>query len=77
MQGTERGLAPYMLASHLDVVPVQEELWTHSPFLGSIIQDAATNERVIWGRGAIDDKGGVIVSSYISTFFGIICILMV
>jgi acetylornithine deacetylase/succinyl-diaminopimelate desuccinylase-like protein len=40
-----------VLLSHLDVVPVEEEHWTHDPFGGEIDKGA------IWGRGSLDMKG--------------------
>lgn len=46
-----------LLTAHLDVVPVPEDqraAWTHPPFEGVIA------EGFVWGRGAIDDKGGVL-----------------
>ena len=42
---------PLCLLSHLDVVPAEEERWTHPPFDG-VIADGA-----VWGRGALDMKG--------------------
>ena len=47
--------APCLLfAGHTDVVPVGDEAsWTHPPFSGAIAGDE------IWGRGAVDMKGGV------------------
>lgn len=41
---------PLLLASHLDVVPVEEEHWDHDPF-GAEIHDG-----YLYGRGAIDMK---------------------
>ncbi len=42
------------LAGHLDVVPPgDEKAWTHAPFSGDLADD------VLWGRGAVDMKGGV------------------
>jgi carboxypeptidase PM20D1 len=55
--GTTPGKLPYMLASHLDVVPADPEHWQVSPFSGQIV-----NNTYIYGRGTIDDKGGVLVS---------------
>ena len=62
LQGSNPKLDPFMLTSHLDVVPVDEERWSRDPFLGEVVIDSVTGLEVIWGRGAIDDKGGVIVS---------------
>ena len=41
---------PIVLLSHLDVVPVDLESWSHDPFGGELI------DGVIWGRGAVDMK---------------------
>lgn len=41
---------PLVLLSHLDVVPVDAESWTHDPFGAELI------DGVIWGRGAVDMK---------------------
>ncbi|XP_046439795.1 N-fatty-acyl-amino acid synthase/hydrolase PM20D1-like [Daphnia pulex] len=47
-------LPPYMLAAHLDVVPVANGTWKMAePFEGRII------DGVIYGRGALDDKSSV------------------
>ena len=56
-QGSDPSLAPILLTGHYDVVPVipgTEERWEQDPFAGVI-----SNNR-IWGRGALDDKSGVI-----------------
>ena len=56
-QGSDPSLAPILLTGHYDVVPVipgTEETWEQDPFAGAI-----SNNR-IWGRGAMDDKSGVI-----------------
>jgi carboxypeptidase PM20D1 len=56
-KGREDGLGPILLLSHQDVVPVEpgtEGTWTQPPFEGRI-QDG-----FIWGRGALDDKVGVL-----------------
>lgn len=57
VHGTKSGILPYLLASHLDVVPVNEKGWSVPPFGGIIV-----NNTYIYGRGAIDDKCGVLVS---------------
>jgi acetylornithine deacetylase/succinyl-diaminopimelate desuccinylase-like protein len=41
---------PLVLLSHLDVVPVDAESWSHDPFGGELI------DGVVWGRGAVDMK---------------------
>jgi acetylornithine deacetylase/succinyl-diaminopimelate desuccinylase-like protein len=41
---------PLVLLSHVDVVPVDAEAWSHDPFGAEII------DGVIWGRGAVDMK---------------------
>src|SRR5262245_55187795 len=55
--GKDATLPPIILASHLDVVPVEEDstsTWSHPPF-GGVVADGS-----VWGRGAIDDKAGVL-----------------
>ena len=55
--GRERALPPILLMAHMDVVPVEpgtEALWKYPPFDGRI----AGGE--VWGRGALDDKLGLI-----------------
>jgi len=55
--GQDPSLAPILLTSHLDVVPVPDpESWTHPPFAG-VIADG-----FVWGRGALDDKAGVVAT---------------
>lgn len=49
--GTEPELESIYFNSHMDVVPVYEELWTHPPF-GAEIDD----EGLIFARGAQDMK---------------------
>ncbi|WP_175414175.1 M20/M25/M40 family metallo-hydrolase [Agrococcus sp. SGAir0287] len=44
---------PALLMAHQDVVPPGDG-WTHGPFDGAIV------DGVVWGRGAIDDKGSLV-----------------
>jgi len=56
-KGSDNSLKPVVLMAHLDVVPAPvEEVkdWKYGPFDGKIVDDT------LWGRGAIDDKVGVI-----------------
>ena len=56
-KGSDPQLKPIVLMGHLDVVPVIEKNlpeWRQPPFSGNIVNDT------VWGRGAIDDKVGVI-----------------
>ena len=46
---------PLLLAAHADVVGVEREKWTVDPFAG-VIKDGS-----VYGRGAIDFKGGMAV----------------
>jgi len=46
---------PILLAGHEDVVGVEREKWSVDPFAG-VIRDG-----YVWGRGAIDFKGGLAV----------------
>src|SRR5215472_17494172 len=49
-----RGQAPPLLMQgHVDVVTTTGQPWTHPPFGGQVVNGW------IWGRGALDMKGGV------------------
>ncbi|XP_038060708.1 N-fatty-acyl-amino acid synthase/hydrolase PM20D1.2-like isoform X2 [Patiria miniata] len=50
VEGTDPSLKSYILAAHMDVVPVEGQDWDVPPFEGRI-QDGC-----IYGRGTIDDK---------------------
>lgn len=54
IKGSDASLKPYMLCSHLDVVPAEREKWTVDPF-GGVVKDG-----YLYGRGAIDVKDAVI-----------------
>jgi carboxypeptidase PM20D1 len=57
LPGKDTSLKPVLFLAHMDVVPVDDNTlskWTHAPFGGDII------DSVIWGRGTMDDKGGLI-----------------
>ena len=41
---------PFLLLSHVDVVPAVAKDWSHSPFSGDLA------DGYVWGRGAIDNK---------------------
>lgn len=53
--------APLLLYGHVDVVTTVNQQWTHPPF------EALEADGYIWGRGALDMKGGVamLVSAFI------------
>ncbi len=52
--GADPSLPAVMLTAHQDVVPADASDWTQPPFDGVIEGD------FIWGRGAMDDKVGVL-----------------
>lgn len=56
VKGSNTSLKPYLIASHLDVVPATNESWEVPPFEGRI-QDG-----YFWGRGTLDVKNGVMGS---------------
>ncbi len=45
--------SPFLLYGHVDVVSTANQDWSQPPFSGELI------DGVIWGRGALDMKGGV------------------
>ncbi|PWB52196.1 MAG: peptidase M20 [Anaerolineales bacterium] len=55
--GSER---PLLLSGHVDVVPVERDMWSHDPFGGEII------DGMVWGRGALDMKG--FLAMYLQVF---------
>jgi acetylornithine deacetylase/succinyl-diaminopimelate desuccinylase-like protein len=46
---------PLLLQGHVDVVTTANQHWQHPPFDGDII------DGYVWGRGALDMKGGVVM----------------
>jgi acetylornithine deacetylase/succinyl-diaminopimelate desuccinylase-like protein len=48
-----RAQPPLLLYGHVDVVTTSGQRWTHPPFAGELL------DGVVWGRGALDMKGGV------------------
>lgn len=56
-KGTDSTMAPIVLMGHYDVVPVEAAVikqWLVPPFSGAV------KDSCIWGRGAVDDKCGVV-----------------
>ena len=56
--GSDPAARPVLLMAHQDVVPVEpgtESAWRYPPFDGTIA------EGFVWGRGALDDKGSLIL----------------
>jgi len=47
---------PLLLYAHIDVVSTENQSWQYPPFEGKVIDGC------VWGRGAIDDKGGAAMS---------------
>jgi len=45
--------APLLLYGHVDVVPTENQRWQQPPFSGALA------DGYLWGRGALDMKGGV------------------
>jgi carboxypeptidase PM20D1 len=57
--GRNPSLAPMILMAHMDAVPVEpgtEGDWSYDAFSGTI------SDGHVWGRGAIDDKGGLMAT---------------
>lgn len=44
---------PILMYGHVDVVTTENQKWDHPPFEGKLV------DGVVWGRGALDMKGGV------------------
>ena len=57
LPGSNPDLKPVLFMGHMDVVPVEEITraeWSYPPFSGTVA------DRIIWGRGSVDDKFTVI-----------------
>lgn len=52
--GSDAAEQPVLLMAHQDVVPVEAGSWPHPPF------DGVTAAGYLWGRGTVDDKGGLV-----------------
>ena len=46
---------PLLLYGHLDVVTTANQMWQYPPFEGRLV------DGYVWGRGALDMKGGVVM----------------
>jgi carboxypeptidase PM20D1 len=53
-RGADTTLPPLLLMGHMDVVPADSARWSYPPFSGAIAGG------YVWGRGALDDKVGVL-----------------
>jgi carboxypeptidase PM20D1 len=52
--GEDQALKPMLMMAHMDVVPADDQAWSHPPFSGAL----ADNH--VWGRGAMDDKASML-----------------
>ena len=57
VKGSDPKLNGFLMNAHMDVVPTENQPWTDDPF------DTGIKDGWIFGRGAIDDKGAVLVSN--------------
>ncbi len=53
LSGRRQNVSPLLLYGHVDVVSAKNQKWTHPPFEGVL------TDGYIWGRGALDMKGGI------------------
>ncbi len=64
LRGDGTGGEPLLLLSHLDVVPANEDGWSHRPF------DADVADGYVWGRGAVDMKSMVALEVMVLALLG-------
>lgn len=57
IEGSDPTLKPFLLCSHLDVVPIEEDKWTVPAFEGFV------KDGFIYGRGSLDVKDTLMVSN--------------
>jgi len=50
--------SPTILMAHYDVVAATDEGWDHPPFAAHLTGEG--DERLLWGRGTVDDKGSLV-----------------
>lgn len=52
--------APTVLMAHYDVVAATDDGWEHGAFSAEVTGEGA--ERLLWGRGTLDDKGALVAT---------------
>ena len=63
--GQDRGGPSLILNGHVDVVPAGDEAnWSYPPWQGTVVGDPARGQGRIYGRGAVDMKGGLACAIY-------------
>ena len=63
--GQDHGGRSLILNGHVDVVPPGDEAnWSYPPWQGTVVGDLARGQGRIYGRGAVDMKGGLACAVY-------------
>jgi acetylornithine deacetylase len=63
--GQDGGGRSLILNGHVDVVPPGDETqWSYPPWQGTVVGDLAQGQGRIYGRGAVDMKGGLACALY-------------